>query len=76
MIFFNSEEFIYGIYYMLRKFKCVVMVLGDNFIDLYIQDVSLVVIINEVGELEGFNVLVGGGLGCIYRKEEIFFCLV
>lgn len=36
MIFFNSEEFIYGIYYMLRKFKCVVMVLGDNFIDLYI----------------------------------------
>ena len=74
-IFPNSEEPIYGTHYMPRKFKCAVTVPGDNSIDLYTQDVSLVVITNEVGELEGFNVLAGGGLGRTHRKEETFPCL-
>ena len=74
-IFPNSEEPIYGNHYMPRKFKCAVTVPGDNSIDLYTQDVSLVVITNEAGELEGFNVLAGGGLGRTHRKEETFPCL-
>ncbi|RQH18550.1 sulfite reductase, ferredoxin dependent, partial [Okeania hirsuta] len=74
-IFTNSEEPIYGTHYMPRKFKCAVTVPGDNSVDLYTQDVSLVVITNETGELEGFNVLAGGGLGRTHRKEETFPCL-
>lgn len=61
---------------MFWKFKISVIVLGDNFIDVYIYDISLVVIIDCYGELWGFNVLVGGGLGCIYNKEEIFVWVV
>lgn len=68
----DSEEPIYGTYYMPRKFKCAVTVPGDNSVDLYTQDVSLVVITNERGELEGFNVLAGGGLGRTHNKEDTF----
>ncbi len=68
----DKEEPIYGEYYMPRKFKIAVTVPGDNSIDLYTQDVSLVVMTNEQGELEGFNVLAGGGLGRTHNKDETF----
>jgi sulfite reductase (ferredoxin) len=68
----GEEEPIYGTYYMPRKFKCAVTVPGDNSIDLFSQDVSLVVMTNDQGELEGFNVYVGGGMGRTHNKEETF----
>ncbi len=68
----DKEEPIYGQHYMPRKFKCCVTVPGDNSVDLYTQDVTLVVITNDQGELEGFNVLAGGGLGRTHNKEETF----
>jgi sulfite reductase (ferredoxin) len=68
----DPEEPIYGQHYMPRKFKCSVTVPGDNSIDLYTQDLSLVVITNPEGELEGFNIYAGGGLGRTHRKEETF----
>lgn len=71
-VFTDSEEPIYGTYYMPRKFKCAVTVPGENSIDLYTQDLSLVVITNAAGELEGFNILAGGGLGRTHNKEETF----
>ena len=57
---------------MPRKFKCSVTVPGDNSIDLYSQDLSLVVITNDKQELLGFNVFAGGGLGRTHNKEETF----
>lgn len=71
-IFKDTEEPIYGEHYMPRKFKCSVTVPGDNSIDIYTQDVGLVVITNDQGELEGFNVLAGGGMGRTHNKEETF----
>ncbi len=71
-IFHDKEEPIYGTHYMPRKFKCSVTVPGDNSIDLYTQDISLVVITNDQGELEGFNVFAGGGMGRTHKKEETF----
>jgi len=71
-IFDDNEEPIYGSHYMPRKFKCSVTVPGDNSVDLYTQDLSLVVFTNEAGELEGFNVFAGGGLGQTHNKEETF----
>ncbi|MCC3467078.1 MAG: sulfite reductase, ferredoxin dependent [Microcoleus sp. PH2017_06_SFM_O_A] len=68
----DKEEPIYGEHYMPRKFKCSVTVPGDNSIDLYSQDLSLVVITNEAGELQGFDVFAGGGLGRTHNKEETF----
>ncbi len=68
----EPEEPIYGKHYMPRKFKICVTVPGDNSVDLYSQDVSLVVITTPDGELEGFNVFAGGGLGRTHNKEETF----
>ena len=71
-IFHEPEEPLYGKHYMPRKFKISVTVPGDNSVDLYSQDVSLVVLTNQQGELEGFNVFAGGGLGRTHNKEETF----
>ncbi|MBE9166860.1 sulfite reductase, ferredoxin dependent [Pleurocapsales cyanobacterium LEGE 06147] len=71
-IFHEGEEPIYGTNYMPRKFKCCVTVPGDNSVDIYTHDVSLVVMTDEQGELEGFNVFAGGGLGRTHNKEETF----
>lgn len=71
-IIHDNPEPIYGTHYMPRKFKCAVTVPGDNSIDLYSQDLTLVVITNDKQELIGFNVFAGGGLGRTHNKEETF----
>ncbi|MEA5421348.1 sulfite reductase, ferredoxin dependent [Spirulina sp. CCNP1310] len=68
----DPEEPIYGTQYMPRKFKCVVTVPGDNSIDIYTHDLGLVVITDAQGELQGFNVFAGGGMGRTHNKEETF----
>lgn len=71
-IIHNNEEPIYGTHYMPRKFKICVTVPGDNSVDLYSQDLTLVVITNKKKQLEGFNIFAGGGLGRTHGKEETF----
>jgi sulfite reductase (ferredoxin) len=71
-IIHDNEEPIYGTYYMPRKFKICVTVPGDNSVDLYSQDLTLVVITNKKKQLEGFNIFAGGGLGRTHGKEETF----
>ncbi len=68
----DSEEPIYGTHYMPRKFKIAVTVPGDNSVDLFSQDLSLVVISDANGALQGFNIYAGGGLGRTHGKEETF----
>ena len=65
-------EPLYGPNYLPRKFKCCVTVPEDNSVDVYTHDISLVVITNQAGELEGFNVLTGGGMGRTHNKEDTF----
>eukprot|EP00187_Rhodella_violacea_P014476 CAMPEP_0184716924 /NCGR_PEP_ID=MMETSP0314-20130426/6530_1 /TAXON_ID=38298 /ORGANISM="Rhodella maculata, Strain CCMP 736" /LENGTH=751 /DNA_ID=CAMNT_0027180411 /DNA_START=11 /DNA_END=2266 /DNA_ORIENTATION=+ len=71
-IFKDHIEPIYGDVYLPRKFKMGVTVPGDNSIDIYIQDIGVVVITSPTGMLEGFNVTVGGGLGRTHKKESTF----
>ena len=71
-VFRDNVEPIYGTHYMPRKFKCSVTVPGDNSVDAYTQDVTLVVIVDENKQLQGFNVLAGGGMGRTHNKEETF----
>jgi len=66
----NCPEPIYGHTYLPRKFKIAIAVPGDNSVDLFTNDLGLVVIVNEQGELEGFNFYVGGGLGRSHNNED------
>ncbi len=68
----NKEEPIYGEHYMPRKFKISVTVPGDNSVDLLTQDISLVILTDDSGQLEGFNIYAGGGMGRTHGKEETF----
>jgi len=68
----HPVEPIYGDRYLPRKFKIGVTVPGDNSLDIYTNDIGCVVIMNDKGELEGFNVMVGGGMGRTHKKENTF----
>lgn len=68
----DSTEPLYGDRYLPRKFKIGVTVPGDNSIDIYTNDIGCIVITNDEGELEGFNVMVGGGMGRTHNKETTF----
>lgn len=68
----DSTEPLYGDRYLPRKFKIGVTVPGDNSIDIYTNDIGCVVVTNDKGELEGFNVMVGGGMGRTHNKETTF----
>lgn len=68
----HPVEPLYGDRYLPRKFKIGVTVPGDNSLDIYTNDIGVVVITNEAGELEGFNVMVGGGMGRTHNKETTF----
>lgn len=64
-------EPLYGSTYLPRKFKIGIAYPGDNSIDVYSQDIGLVVVA-EHGQLRGFNVLVGGGLGMTHKNTATF----
>ncbi|CAM9872517.1 unnamed protein product [Pylaiella littoralis] len=68
----HPVEPLYGDLYMPRKFKIGVTVPGDNSIDMYTNDIGLVAIVDANGELEGFNVAVGGGMGRTHGKDTTF----
>jgi len=70
--FENSPEPIYGNLFLPRKFKVAVTIPGDNSVDLFTNDMSLVVMTDAQGKLEGFNVLVGGGMGRSHGKASTF----
>lgn len=67
----ETIEPIYGKAYLPRKFKIGIAYPGDNCVDVYTQDVGLLAVAGE-GQLAGFNVLVGGGLGMTHKKAETY----
>ncbi|HKJ45842.1 MAG TPA: NADPH-dependent assimilatory sulfite reductase hemoprotein subunit [Balneolales bacterium] len=68
----SQTESLYGKAYLPRKFKIAITKPGDNSIDLYTQDIGLVAFFNEKNEIEGFDVIVGGGMGMNHRKLETY----
>ena len=62
---------IYGKTYLPRKFKIGVAAPDDNCIDVYTHDVGLIPSLRD-GELAGFTVLVGGGMGSTHGKTETY----
>jgi len=63
---------LYGATYLPRKFKVGVAVEGDNCIDVYSDDLGLVAMRGRDGGLDGFTVLVGGGLGRTHNKPDTY----
>ncbi len=64
-------EPMYGATYLPRKFKIGVAYPGDNCIDVFTQDIGLIAELTG-GELTGFTVAIGGGLGSTHGKTETY----
>ncbi len=65
------EEPIYGTHYLPRKFKMAVALPEDNCVDVYTQDLGLLAIVDE-GQIIGFNLIAGGGMGRTPSAEKTF----
>src|SRR5258708_4858817 len=67
----DETEPIYGPTYLPRKFKIGVAFPGDNCVDVYTQDIGLVASL-EGERLDGFTVLIGGGMGMTHGKTTTY----
>ncbi len=64
-------EPIYGDTYLPRKFKSAFVVPPQNDVDIFSQDLGFIAIV-EGGELVGFNVVVGGGMGMSHGDSATY----
>src|SRR5262249_31408718 len=64
-------EPLYSKVYLPRKFKTGLALPEDNCIDVYAQDLGLLAIV-ENGDIVGYNVLVGGGMGMTHGNANTF----
>lgn len=67
----DEVEPIYGPTYLPRKFKIGVAAPGDNCIDVYTQDIGLAPEL-QGDHVEGFTVLIGGGMGMTHNKADTY----
>lgn len=66
-----DEEPIYGKTYLPRKFKIAIAVPPYNDVDVFANDLGFIAI-TEKGQLIGYNVVVGGGMGTTFGNEATF----
>lgn len=67
----EEVEPIYGPTYLPRKFKTAIAVPPVNDVDVFAHDLGFIAIL-EHGELAGFNVTVGGGLGASHGEPATY----
>lgn len=68
----ETVEPIYGKTYMPRKFKVAIAVPPSNDVDVYAHDLGYIAILGSGGEIEGWNVMVGGGMGMTHGEPETY----
>ena len=66
-----EAEPMYGATYLPRKFKTGFVLPPSNDVDIFSQDLGFIAIVKD-GELAGYNVTVGGGLGMSHGNAETF----
>ncbi len=66
----TENENIYGNTYLPRKFKIGIALPDDNSLDIHTHDIGIIPIIKD--QLEGFNLLIGGGLGSHHKLKQTF----
>jgi len=54
------------------QFKVAVAVPPSNDIDVFANDVGFIAIVDEKGELAGFNVAAGGGMGVTHGSKKTY----
>ena len=64
-------EPIYGATYLPRKFKIAVAIPPSNDVDIFSQDLGFIAI-EKNGEVIGFNVTAGGGMGTTHSEPETY----
>lgn len=64
-------EPLYGKHYLPRKFKVAIAIPPFNDMDVFANDIGLIAI-EEAGQLVGFNVAVGGGLGMTFGRDDTY----
>jgi len=67
-----ESEPIYGQTYLPRKFKTVFAIPPSNDVDIYAHDLGYIAIVDAAGQLLGFNVTVGGGMGMSHGQLETY----
>jgi sulfite reductase (ferredoxin) len=67
----DPVEPIYGPLYLPRKFKIGLGLAEDNCIDLYANDIGLMAIVED-RKIIGYNVVVGGSMGCTPANKNTF----
>ncbi|MFB5662455.1 assimilatory sulfite reductase (NADPH) hemoprotein subunit [Alteribacillus sp. HJP-4] len=67
----EEVEPMYGDLYLPRKFKIGMAVPPSNDVDVFSQDIGFIAIIEE-GELQGFNVALGGGMGMTHGDTDTY----
>jgi sulfite reductase (NADPH) hemoprotein beta-component len=67
----EEAEPIYGATYLPRKFKIGFAIPPYNDVDVFAQDLGFIAVIDD-GELVGYNVTVGGGMGATHGDPETY----
>ncbi|MGY1520685.1 assimilatory sulfite reductase (NADPH) hemoprotein subunit [Luteimonas sp. A482] len=67
-----EEDPIYGAAYLPRKFKMAVAVPPLNDVDVFANDFGLIAIVDDSGQLAGFNVAIGGGMGASHGDPKTY----
>ncbi len=67
----QEQEPIYGKTYLPRKFKITIAVPPSNDVDIFANCLSFIAIVED-GELVGYNVAVGGGMGSTHGNEATY----
>jgi sulfite reductase (NADPH) hemoprotein beta-component len=68
----EEVEPIYGKTYLPRKFKIVLAVPPSNDVDVYAHDLGFIAIADETGEVTGWNVTAGGGMGMTHGEPDTY----
>ena len=67
----TEVEPVYGDTYLPRKFKAAFVVPPQNDVDVFSQDLGFITIVED-GEIAGFNVTVGGGMGMTHGDATTY----
>ena len=65
-------EPLYGPTYLPRKFKITIAIPPHNDTDVYAHDIGLIAIKGKDGNLEGFNITAGGGMGATHNNKKTY----
>ncbi|KAL2070549.1 hypothetical protein VTL71DRAFT_13575 [Oculimacula yallundae] len=68
----QDSEPLYGPTYLPRKFKITIAIPPHNDTDVYAHDIGLIACKGRDGNLTGFNLLAGGGMGVTHNNKKTY----